>query len=238
LAKAGSTEQVTHLSYEARGIDREPTQHLGPSASEMERNEPGSSERGDFNRAVEERNRGFDNLVAELAALDAEISDSLERELDARFGPAEPDAPPPQAAEVSPEPLPLTRREAVAASFETATLATVAALEAPEEKEAAPVVLDEAESEPSTSRTPRQTASAAFDAATRPAVAMLAATGETSAGARLWEKAVDLLQRGAGWLAELGREAVETWQRWMGGDADRLPDYDPGPQRGDEGIER
>ena len=56
--------RTEHLSFEKRGIDREPTQHLGANASQIER-EGKQSERGDINRAIQAANdnlRLFDEL--------------------------------------------------------------------------------------------------------------------------------------------------------------------------------
>ncbi len=53
-----------HLSFEKRGVNREPTQHLGANASQIER-EGKQSERGDINRAIRAANdnlRLFDEL--------------------------------------------------------------------------------------------------------------------------------------------------------------------------------
>ena len=88
LERAGVDERVDHRSFEERGIDREPTEHLGPGAAEIER-EGKESERGNRNREIEEANRKTDELVEELAALDAEIAAEEQRLLDERFGPAE-----------------------------------------------------------------------------------------------------------------------------------------------------
>jgi ATP-dependent exoDNAse (exonuclease V) alpha subunit len=49
LEHAGHKERVSHKSLEAQGIDREPTTHLGPVATAMERRGE-RSERGDLNR--------------------------------------------------------------------------------------------------------------------------------------------------------------------------------------------
>ena len=49
LARAGHQERVSHKSLEAQGIDREPTTHLGPVATAMERRGE-RTERGDLNR--------------------------------------------------------------------------------------------------------------------------------------------------------------------------------------------
>ncbi len=56
LERAGVAERVDHRTLKAQGIDREPTRHIGPSASEYERRtgEP-SRIRMDFEQAVAER---------------------------------------------------------------------------------------------------------------------------------------------------------------------------------------
>ena len=87
LERAGSAERVDARSFEARGIDREPTEHLGPSATEMERQGRGS-ERGDRNREIGERNETIDRLVDELADIEAQIVAEEERQLDDRYGPS------------------------------------------------------------------------------------------------------------------------------------------------------
>lgn len=51
--------QVSHLSLAAQGLDREPTEHLGPSATAMERKDR-RTDRGDRNRDVDARNRTAD----------------------------------------------------------------------------------------------------------------------------------------------------------------------------------
>lgn len=50
LERAGHQERVSHKSLEAQGIDREPTSHLGPVATAMERRGI-QTDRGDLNRA-------------------------------------------------------------------------------------------------------------------------------------------------------------------------------------------
>jgi hypothetical protein len=88
LEDAGSDERVDHRSFAMRGVDQEPTKHLGPSAAGMERrDEP--TERGDINREVAQRNQQLDELVAELAEIDATIAVGEERRLDDRFGAAD-----------------------------------------------------------------------------------------------------------------------------------------------------
>ena len=52
LERAGHQERVSHKSLEAQGIDREPTIHLGPVATAIERRGE-RSERGDLNRGAD-----------------------------------------------------------------------------------------------------------------------------------------------------------------------------------------
>jgi hypothetical protein len=81
LAEVNADIRVDHRSFKERGIDREPTTHLGPAASEMERRGE-ASERGDMNRQTEQTNHEherIDELVAERAALDTAIKDERER---------------------------------------------------------------------------------------------------------------------------------------------------------------
>jgi hypothetical protein len=82
LERAGLDERVSHLSYDARGIDREATKHLGDKQNQAElkgENTP----IGDHNRAVDERNKEREAEAnarqAEQAQLGAEIID-LEEE--------------------------------------------------------------------------------------------------------------------------------------------------------------
>ena len=55
LAAANSDIRVDHRSFKDRGIEREPTTHLGPAASEMERRGR-KTERGEMNREAEQVN--------------------------------------------------------------------------------------------------------------------------------------------------------------------------------------
>lgn len=73
LERGGHDARVSHLSFEAQGIDREPTQHLGPVASDMERN--GKASRiGDENREIANDNseRVLDHI--ERSKLDEQIA--------------------------------------------------------------------------------------------------------------------------------------------------------------------
>ncbi len=85
LADGGSDERVDHRSYADRGLVKEPTTHLGPKATEIERRGE-VSELGDANREVKQRNAQLDALVDELAALDREIAQAEEQRLDDRYG--------------------------------------------------------------------------------------------------------------------------------------------------------
>jgi hypothetical protein len=66
--RAGLDIRVDARSHEERGIPQEPARHLGPTAAAMERRAPGSSDRGDVNRAIEDRNAA----LRERAALEVE----------------------------------------------------------------------------------------------------------------------------------------------------------------------
>ena len=73
LERHGHDARVDHRSYEAQGVDREPTQHLGPAANDMERN--GKDTRiGDENRARQERNELRAQWYAAEFALAQEIA--------------------------------------------------------------------------------------------------------------------------------------------------------------------
>ena len=73
LERHGHEARVDHRSYEAQGIDREPSQHLGPVASDMERN--GNPSRiGDENRAIANDNAERVRDHIEAARLASEIA--------------------------------------------------------------------------------------------------------------------------------------------------------------------
>ncbi len=81
LAAAHADIRVDHRSFEERGIDREPTTHLGPAASEMERRGE-QTERGDLNRQAAEVNHDAEQteiLLAERDTLDKAIEAEHER---------------------------------------------------------------------------------------------------------------------------------------------------------------
>lgn len=64
LERHGHEARIDHRTLEAQGIDREPTTHRGPTATQMER-EGEQSERGDINRDIEARNREREQVKAE-----------------------------------------------------------------------------------------------------------------------------------------------------------------------------
>ena len=71
----GLEVKTEHLSFEERGIDKEPTKKLGPAAAEMERRGE-KSERGDTNRDIEAANDNRKKLEAlreEAKIIDLEI---------------------------------------------------------------------------------------------------------------------------------------------------------------------
>ena len=79
LERHGFEGNLDHRSLEAQGIDREPTKHLGPLATEIERDNR-ESYTGNENRATEERNFELKILNLEGGKIALEIH-QLEREL-------------------------------------------------------------------------------------------------------------------------------------------------------------
>jgi hypothetical protein len=71
-ARDGLDVYVEHLSYEKRGIDKEAAQHLGPSATEMERRGE-RTDIGDKNREIAESNAQRQELEAERKVVAREI---------------------------------------------------------------------------------------------------------------------------------------------------------------------
>ncbi|HEU5375740.1 MAG TPA: MobQ family relaxase [Ktedonobacteraceae bacterium] len=84
LEDLGSDERVDHRSFKDRGMTQEPTKHLGVEASAMERRGE-QSELGNQNREIQAHNAEIEELVSDLAAIDAEIA----RETQAAFLPQE-----------------------------------------------------------------------------------------------------------------------------------------------------
>lgn len=73
--RAGLDIRVDHRSHKDRGIEDKPTKHLGPTATEMERDGK-ASDRGDVNREIEKQNaeqRELKELEAEARQLGVAI---------------------------------------------------------------------------------------------------------------------------------------------------------------------
>jgi len=64
LERFGHAVRIDHRTLEAQGINREPTSHVGPTATDFERDGVKTA-RGDINREIEERNRQRMQLNAE-----------------------------------------------------------------------------------------------------------------------------------------------------------------------------
>lgn len=71
LERHGHEARIDHRSLKDQGIDREPTQHLGPYATQLERNGE-ESERGNINRDIEARNQAREEAQREYEAAQAE----------------------------------------------------------------------------------------------------------------------------------------------------------------------
>lgn len=78
LKRANADIRVDHRSFKERGIEREPTTHLGPAASEMERRGE-HTDRGDINREARQANRQSAELVAEREEVEKAIDAEEER---------------------------------------------------------------------------------------------------------------------------------------------------------------
>lgn len=81
--------EVSCLSLEAQGIEREATKHLGPTAAYLERHKDGS-DRGDINREIEARNKERERLELEARMVGLELtelakSDTKREALNAAF---------------------------------------------------------------------------------------------------------------------------------------------------------
>jgi len=83
LEQAQSPERIDHRTLAEQGIDREPTQHLGPAASAAERERPGSTRIGRANRARiwqgEAREQEREQLERDIEVLEHDAQE-LERE--------------------------------------------------------------------------------------------------------------------------------------------------------------
>lgn len=72
LERHGHEARIDRRSFEAQGIDREPTTHVGPTATQFER-EGVPTERGGINRQIEERNRQREQLKAQGKEIKREV---------------------------------------------------------------------------------------------------------------------------------------------------------------------
>jgi len=78
LERAGITERVDHRSFEERGIERQPTQHMGPKATQMDRK--GKETRiGRENREIEIWNRDRAEADWQLQVIEAAIEGEKKR---------------------------------------------------------------------------------------------------------------------------------------------------------------
>ena len=68
LESAGRPERVDHRSYKRQGIDRIPTIHMGPAASQMERRGI-ATEKGDINRQIAADNKLLKEIKARITRL-------------------------------------------------------------------------------------------------------------------------------------------------------------------------
>jgi predicted nucleic acid-binding Zn-ribbon protein len=69
LALKGIEERVDHRSYERQGIDQIPTVHMGVAVLQMERRGI-STERGNYNREIDKRNKQLRSLNARIRKLE------------------------------------------------------------------------------------------------------------------------------------------------------------------------
>jgi hypothetical protein len=96
---------VEHVSFEQRGLDKEPTKHLGPAASEMERRGV-QTDRGELNRQIEARNAAAEKLHQDRKIVDIQQArEELAQKLASRkqdSGQKMADRPAPTREEVSP----------------------------------------------------------------------------------------------------------------------------------------
>lgn len=71
--------QVSHLTLALQGLDQEPTIHLGPSASGMERRGE-ASDRGQINRRIDERNVARREGPKKVRDLEAHMASGMDRQ--------------------------------------------------------------------------------------------------------------------------------------------------------------
>lgn len=72
LERFGHEARIDRRSLAAQGIEREPTVHVGPTATQFER-EGGRTERGDINRSIAARNMRREELRTEFDRIEAAL---------------------------------------------------------------------------------------------------------------------------------------------------------------------
>jgi hypothetical protein len=83
LERWGHEARIDMRSLEEQGIDREPTQHLGPISAQMERR-GAASDRGDANREVTGRNLEYAQLKAEMGKIAHDLAELVKADQKAR----------------------------------------------------------------------------------------------------------------------------------------------------------
>ncbi len=87
LERHGIDARIDRRSLKDQGIDKEPTQHLGPYATQLER-EGEESERGNTNRDIEARNQAREEAQRDYEAAQAERSAAQDKNKNAELGKA------------------------------------------------------------------------------------------------------------------------------------------------------
>lgn len=102
LERAGFAPTLDHRSYQEQGVDLEPQKHLGPEATAQERRGERTA-KGDFNRAVRDRNKNRREWALAWQEARADITGTpLPVPPQATGQPSEPEAPSPAAPQVPP----------------------------------------------------------------------------------------------------------------------------------------
>ncbi|WP_300416052.1 MobA/MobL family protein, partial [uncultured Oscillibacter sp.] len=68
LEAAGRPERIDHRSYKRQGVDKIPTVHMGPAASQMERRGI-VTEKGNINREIAADNKLLKEIKARITRL-------------------------------------------------------------------------------------------------------------------------------------------------------------------------
>ncbi|MCL2637976.1 MAG: MobA/MobL family protein, partial [Oscillospiraceae bacterium] len=78
LERENRTERIDHRSHKERGLDEQPTVHLGVAASQMEKKGI-RTERGNCNRKIADFNRELRQLKARLKKLDEWLKEEMQK---------------------------------------------------------------------------------------------------------------------------------------------------------------